>query len=47
MWCVHKGNICIMVQDTKHKDRNGLRWVYIREKIWLAMTDKEKGRYIA
>lgn len=47
MWCVYKNHVCIMVQDTMRKTKNGLRWVYIREKIWLAMTDEEKGRYIA
>ena len=46
MWCVHKGQIAIMVQDAMRRDRNGYRWVYIPEARWLGMTEAEKARYI-
>lgn len=46
MWCVHGSKVCIMVQDTQKKTRYGLKWVYIPEKKWDAMTDQEKARYI-
>lgn len=47
MWCIYKSGVCIMVQDTKKRDRRGLlKWVYIPEKTWLKMTDEAKARYI-
>ena len=46
MWCVYKGHVSIMVQDTARKDRNGYKWVYIRERQWLAMSEADKARYI-
>ena len=47
MWCVYKGHIAIMVQDTRKRNKNGLRCVYIGEKQWFAMTDEQRQRYIA
>lgn len=47
MWCVYRDHVCIMVQDTMRKTKNGLRWVYIPEKQWLRMTEDERRRYIA
>ena len=47
MWCVHGSGVCIMVQDTKKRDRRGLlKWVYIPEKTWLKMSDEQRARYI-
>lgn len=46
MWCVRKGKICIMVQDTKRKDKNGFCWVYIPEKQWYSMTEAERRRFV-
>lgn len=47
MWCVTKKGVCIMVQDTQKRDRAyGYKYVYIREKVWLRMTEQEKQRYI-
>lgn len=42
MWCVKNGKVCIMMQDT----RKGMKWVYIPERKWDAMTAQEKERYI-
>lgn len=47
MWCVTKKGVCIMVQDTQKRDKAyGYKYVYIREKVWLRMTEQEKQRYI-
>ena len=46
MWCVYRSHICIMVQDTKRKDKNSFKWVYIPEKRWLAMSEDERMRYV-
>lgn len=40
MWCVYKGHVCVMVFE---KSRS--KWVYIRERKWLAMTGKELEQY--
>lgn len=42
MWVVKNGKVSIMVQDTQKK----MKWVYITEKKWDAMTAQEKERYI-
>ena len=42
MWIVRNGKIMIMVQDTMKK----MKWVYIPERKWDAMTAQEKERYI-
>ena len=48
MWVVHGSGVCIMVLDTKKRDRRGrLKWVYIREKTWFKMTEAQRARYIA
>lgn len=46
MWCIYKSGVCIMVQDTKKRTKNGFKWVYIPEKNWLKMSDEAKARYI-
>ena len=42
MWITENGKTYIMMQDT----RKGMKWVYIPEKKWDAMTAQEKTRYI-
>ena len=42
MWVVKNGKVQIMVQDTQR----GMKWVYIQERKWDAMTAQEKERYI-
>lgn len=40
MWCIYRGHICIMVYD---KVSGKIR--FIREKKWLALSDKEIARF--
>lgn len=42
MWVVKNGKVMIMMQDTQNK----MKWVYIPERKWDAMTAQEKERYI-
>ena len=42
MWVCKNGKVMIMVQDTK----NRMKYVYILERKWDAMTAQEKERYI-
>lgn len=42
MWIVRNGKVQIMVQDTMKR----MKWVYIPECKWDAMTAQEKERYI-
>ena len=37
MWIVHNGKVMIMLQDTMKR----MKWVYIPERKWDAMTDQE------
>lgn len=47
MWVVCSKGVCIMVQDTKKRDRAyGYKYVYIPERQWLKMSESEKARYI-
>ena len=42
MWVIKNGKVMIMVQDTM----KSMKWVYIQEKKWDAMTATGKERYI-
>ena len=46
MYVIKNGKICVMVQDSKKTSKYGMKWVYIPERKWLAMTDQQKARYI-
>ena len=41
MWVVWKGRVCIMMYDTQKK-----KFVYIRERVWDAMSAEQKERYV-
>lgn len=41
MWVVYRGKVCIMMYDTQKK-----KSVYIRERVWDAMSAERKARYV-
>ena len=40
MWCTYKGHVCVMVTE-----KSSGKVKFIREKMWLKMSDAEKSNY--
>lgn len=40
MYCVYKDKVCLMVWHIKRA-----QWVYIPEKKWYKMSDRQKRKY--
>jgi len=45
-WCVAKHGVSVMAKDTQKPTKYGYKWVYIPERKWLRMSEKQKKRYL-